>query len=249
MKNVEKKELKATYESNGQQVTLTDNMIRKFLVKSPATNVTVSDQEIMMFLSLCKYQKLNPFLNEAYLVKMSSNYAATIIVSKDVFLKRAARNPSFDGKKAGVVVIHDGEIVRRNGSLITENENLIGGWCEVYRKDQAQPVCIEVSMNEYAKKKRDGSYNQNWATMPATMIRKVAVAQALREAFPEDCAGMYIDEEMDQAQKISTPEEEDVVAKLINESKAEEKIVPQENIEIINDTPKECSEAEEFFKE
>ena len=37
----------------------------------------------------------------------------------------------------------------------------------------------------------------NWASKPATMIRKVALVQALREAFPEDLQGMYSIEESD----------------------------------------------------
>jgi uncharacterized protein CbrC (UPF0167 family) len=35
-----------------------------------------------------------------------------------------------------------------------------------------------------------------WKTMPATMIRKVAIVQALREAFPETLSGMYSEDEI-----------------------------------------------------
>jgi hypothetical protein len=31
----------------------------------------------------------------------------------------------------------------------------------------------------------------SWAKMPATMIRKVALVQSLREAFPSDLGGLY----------------------------------------------------------
>ena len=37
--------------------------------------------------------------------------------------------------------------------------------------------------------------NSQWAKKPATMIRKVALVQALREAFPKSFGGMYIAEE------------------------------------------------------
>ncbi len=36
----------------------------------------------------------------------------------------------------------------------------------------------------------------NWAAKPGTMIRKVALVQALREAFPEDLQALYDAEEM-----------------------------------------------------
>jgi hypothetical protein len=35
-----------------------------------------------------------------------------------------------------------------------------------------------------------------WASKPTTMIRKVALSQALREAFPDDMGGLYEPEEI-----------------------------------------------------
>ena len=54
------------YECGGQIVKISPNMIKRYLVNG---NGAVTDQEVMMFLSLCKFQKLNPFLREAYLIK------------------------------------------------------------------------------------------------------------------------------------------------------------------------------------
>ena len=47
----------------------------------------------------------------------------------------------------------------------------------------------------------------NWQKMPATMIRKVALVQALREAIPEEFGGLYSPEEMpiDDSTLDSTP--------------------------------------------
>ena len=50
------------YEVNGEEVKLTGNMVKQYLVSG---NGNVTDQELVMFLQLAKYQKLNPFLNEA----------------------------------------------------------------------------------------------------------------------------------------------------------------------------------------
>lgn len=195
------KELQATYEANGKPIKLTDTIIRKYLTRSTSGNgkkAVATDQDIMMFLGLCKHQKLDPFINEAYLVKMSDDSPATIITSKDVFIKRAARNPAYNGKEAGIVVCNsDNATEKREGAILKKGEQLIGGWCSVYRKDQDHPITIAVDFNEYAKKFGD-KLMANWAKMPATMIRKVAVAQALREAFPDDCAGMYVSEEMNE---------------------------------------------------
>jgi phage recombination protein Bet len=156
---------------------------------------TATDQEAFMFMQLCKAQGLNPFLKEAYLVKYGSQ-AATIITGKDTFTKRADRLPQYDGFKAGVIVLSQGKVTHREGSFFVVGEDLLGGWAEVFRKDRAQSFRNEVSLAEYERRKADGSLMSNWKSMPATMIRKVALVQSLREAFPDEFGGMYSPEEM-----------------------------------------------------
>ena len=56
---------------------------------------------------------------------------------------------------------------------------------------------IQTVVNAQRGRKNDGTVNRQWSGKPATMIRKVAKMQALREAFPEDLQGMYAAEEVD----------------------------------------------------
>jgi len=182
-----------TYIANGEEVRLSSSMIRKYLVSGDAANVT--DQEVMMFLTLCKYQHLNPFLREAYLVKYGNN-PATIVTGKDTFTKRAERNDKYKGKAAGIIVQKkDGTIEQREGTLHLKDETIVGGWAKIFIKDR-EPEMTTVSFDEYVGKKKDGSISGQWLAKPATMIRKVAVVQALREAFPEDFGGIYSPEEV-----------------------------------------------------
>ena len=172
---------------------LTADTVRNYLV-SGGGNVT--DQEVVMFLELCKAQKLNPFVKDAYLIKYG-NQAAQIVTGKDVFIKRAYENPNFDGMRAGVVILKkDGSLEYREGSLKLANETLVGGWCEVYLKDKRCPAKAVVSFDEYAGRKANGQLNSMWANKGATMIRKVAQSQALREAFPSEFRGCYQKEEL-----------------------------------------------------
>ena len=172
---------------------LTADTVRNYLV-SGGGNVT--DQEVVMFLELCKAQKLNPFVKDAYLIKYG-NQAAQIVTGKDVFIKRAYENPNFDGMRAGVVILKkDGSLEYREGSLKLPNETLVGGWCEVYLKDKRCPAKAVVSFDEYAGRKANGQLNSMWANKGATMIRKVAQSQALREAFPSEFRGCYQKEEL-----------------------------------------------------
>lgn len=174
-------------------IQLSSNIVRNYLVNGGGN---VTDQEVKLFIALCAGQKLNPLIKEAYLIKYGTQ-PAQMVVSKDVYQKRANKNPNYDGKKAGIVVLNlQGNIDYREGALLIEGEKLLGGWCEVYKKNSKVPERIEVSFDEYVGKKKDGSINNQWATKPATMIRKVAIAQALREAFTEDFQGMYTAEEV-----------------------------------------------------
>ena len=188
-----------TYDANGEQVKLSTDMIKRYLVSG---NGAVTDQEVVMFLSLCKFQHLNPFLREAYLIKYGTS-PATVVVGKDVLLKRAMRSDKYEGSQAGVIVLAaDGELVEREGTFVLPNENLVGGWAKVYLNNYKNPVYASVSMAEYSTGK------SNWATKPATMIRKVALAQALREAFPEEMSQLYDQAEMSNVSDIpldSTP--------------------------------------------
>lgn len=177
------------YNANGEEVQLSRSLIKNYLVNG---NGAVTDQEVTMFLSLCKFQHLNPFLREAYLIKYG-NSPATTVVGKDVLLKRAMRSEKFDGLTAGILVItENGELKEREGTFFGDNETLVGGWARVNIKGYSVPFYTSVSMKEYSTGK------SNWLTKPATMIRKVAVAQALREAFPEEMSALYDASEMDK---------------------------------------------------
>ena len=189
-----KQEQSTTYEVNGLQVTLTPTIVRNYLVSGDKERVTI--QEVAMFINLCKFSGLNPWLKEAYCIKYG-NEPATMVVGKEAFQKRAETHPAFDGCESGIIVFipEIGQIEHRTGTLKLPGEEIIGGWAEVWRKDRTHSTRIEVSFDEYVGRKKDGSLNGQWSKKPGTMIRKVAQVQALREAFPTSFGGMYSAEE------------------------------------------------------
>ena len=182
----------ARYETDGgQEIELSAQVVRDVCAQG---NAKVTDKEAWEFIQLCKAHRLNPFIREAYLVKYGGN--ATIITGKDVFTKRAARNESCEGFRAGVIVLNSaGQTVDREGSALFPQigEVLLGGWAEVYMRGYQVPIKDTVSLSEYSTGK------SGWAKMPGTMIRKVALVHALREAMPEEFCGLYDSAEMDQA--------------------------------------------------
>lgn len=178
-------------DERGQAVQVTAQDVRNVICPG------ATDKEIGMFLELCRLQHLNPWTKEVYLVKYGSA-PASMITGKEVFTKRANRNPNFEGMEHGVVVAHKGpsgvKLERREGAAVYPEfgEVLAGGWARVYVKGK-RPVYAELALAEYSTGK------SNWAKMPAVMINKCAQVAALRLAFPEEYQGMYTPEEMSTA--------------------------------------------------
>lgn len=194
-KKEEKKEIAVVYEVDGEQIKLTPSIVQNYIV---GTDAQITMPEFKFFSSLCKARGLNPFLKEAYCIKYGKN-PAQIVVGKDAVLKRAIKNPNYDGMESGVIVQvkETGEITERKGTFyLRDSENLVGGWAKVFRKDWQHPTYCSVAFDEVAQKKSDGSLNANWSGKGATMVEKVAKVRALRETFVEELGGMYEAEEM-----------------------------------------------------
>ena len=164
--------------------------IKKHLCKD------ATEAELKYFLELCKARDLNPWLREVYFVKYGPGQPAQVIVGKDAILKRAAKGHGYRGFRAGYF--------DAKGCLFeVPVSDFAGAWCEVLVEGR-EPVRAVCLLSEYDTKKG------LWATKKATMIRKVALVQAHREAYPEDLSGMYEREELDQelervAAKVVSP--------------------------------------------
>ncbi len=179
-----KREQEIVYNSGSKEVRISPDIVKKYLVRG---NKTVTNQEVFLFMQLCKFNGLNPFLNEAYLVKFGAD--AQMIVGKEAFMKRAESSKKYKGFKAGVIIKRDNEIIEEEGSFLLKGDILLGGWAEVFRKDREIPIRAKINLLEYDKKM------STWKSHPATMARKTALVQALREAFPKKLGGMYTEED------------------------------------------------------
>jgi len=163
------KELAVSYsDEKGQEIKLTTNDVIKYI----STDESVTEKEVFTFLNMCKYLKLNPFLKEIYLIKYKDSLA-TFVISYQTLLKRAEENKNFDGYETEV----KGEIPNMTATAT------------VYRKDRNYPVKVTVNYNEAVKTVLDRQTKElrptnMWKSMPEWMLRKVALARALKEAFP-----------------------------------------------------------------
>lgn len=198
------------YTVNDELVKLSPSIVRNYLTSG---NNNITDQEVAMFINLCKYQKLNPLIKDAYLIKYG-NQPAAIVTSKDAILKRAFKNPRYEGCQAGVVVINKSGLEYRIGSIVLPSETLAGGWAKTYVRGYQNPVEVTVSFREYAGYTKEGKLNSMWNSKPGVMIRKVAMVASLREAFPEEMSGLYAAEEVEDRE---VPQEPVIIEETIEE--------------------------------
>lgn len=139
-----------------------------------------SNDELKLFLYRCQHMGLDPLKpGMVHFIKYGTS-PGTIVVGIEGFRSIAARTGKVSGIERGVHRDNEGRVV--------------AGWCKVYRSDWNHPAHEEVPFEEYTTGKGP------WSKMPATMIKKVAEAAALRMAFPDDLGGVYERSEMDQAE-------------------------------------------------
>jgi len=137
-----------------------------------APNAT--DKEFGILLGICHSFGLNPYKREVHFVKYG-NTPASVITGYEIYLKRAERTGKLDGWKCWIEKDDLGE-----KAII-----------EIKRKDQSLPIHWEVYRKEFDRQQ------SSWKSMPTFMLKKVAIAQGFRLAFPDDLGGMpHIPEEI-----------------------------------------------------
>jgi phage recombination protein Bet len=205
------KETAVQIKSDNQEIAITFNDVRKYLCSD------ASDAEIGLFLRVCQSEGLNPFRKDCFLVKYTQDQPAAIIISTDIFLRAAENSPEFNGYQAGIIlkpIDPKDKPEFREGSFLLDGEEgkLAGGWARVYRKDKEHPFYAAVNIKECIKYTRAGKPTRFWENMPATMVRKVALSRALREAFSNRYSGTYTTAE------IEPPPEGELPAAFQNEN-------------------------------
>lgn len=179
----------------------------------------LNNLEFEFFVELGKATNLNPFLREIWAVKYAENSSAQIFIGRDGYRKAAQANKNYASHQVDAVYSNDDfQIVDGRVSHNYKLENrgkLLGAYCLVWKKNQEIPIFNYVEFEEYSTNKglwrsaKDGG-------KPATMIKKVAEAQALRMCFQEIFAGSYCPEEMEKGISQNTLSKTDELKQVIN---------------------------------
>ena len=186
----------------------------------------LTDQEAILFLKIAEAVGLNPFKREIYAIKYGQS-PAQFVTGYQVYLQRA----EMSGKLNGWSVEVDDE------------ENPTKATVTIHRKDWDLPFVWTA----YAKHWNTG--RALWKDKPGFMLRKVAIGQAFRLAFPVEVAGLpYLEEEATSGATeiespplatIEPPKPAEAVAMIPEENDTEETSEPDvEDVEIETEKPK-----------
>jgi phage recombination protein Bet len=139
-------------------------------------DVILSEAEARQFIQTALSCNLDPFKREIYIAVYGEGESrkVTVLTGYQVYLKRAERTGKLDGWKAWV----DGEGEAMKAAV------------EIFRKDWSHSFTHEAYWPEAAQKKKDGRSTQFWIKQPRFQLKKVAIAQAFRLAFPDELGGL-----------------------------------------------------------
>jgi phage recombination protein Bet len=153
-----------------------------------APNAT--DKELYMFMNIARSYGLNPFKREVHFCKYG-NSPGQVIVGYETYIKRAERTGKLEGWSVWCTKDDIGE-----KAVI-----------EIHRKDRKYPFRWEVYRREFDKQQ------STWKAMPYFMLKKVAISQGFRLAFPEEVGGMpYTPDEINAGTSESLPKDDVVDA-------------------------------------
>jgi len=169
-----------------------------------------SDDELRLFIQVCRGAKLNPFMRQAHFVPFWDSKLGiekrAVIIGIDGFRTIAENSEVYAGNDDAIfsddttvsVDVWEGKgkdrkVVKTEPlkvpgkATITVYKIVMGVRC---------PFTATARWTEYYPGSKKGA---RWHAMPYLMLGKCAEALALRKAFPSKLSGIYAQEEMDQA--------------------------------------------------
>lgn len=163
-----------------------------------------SDDELRLFIQVCKGANLNPFLKQVFLVPRwdakEGKEVRAIQVSIDGFRAIAESGGAYAGNEDAVFTAENElELTEKDGKTKKTIKYPSEAKVTVYKivEGQRYPFTATARWGEYYPGPKMGF---QWHIRPYLMLGKCAEALALRKAFPKLLSGMYAQEELERGQ-------------------------------------------------
>lgn len=163
--------------------------------------------DLDVFMHYCQRTGLDPFSRQIYMIGRN-------VRQGNQWVKRWTIQTSIDGARliARRVADESGAPYSTEGPFWCDAG---GNWADVWLKPTPPAAAKYVVLykggsftgiarfDAYKAVNREGEVTGLWAKMADTMLAKCAEMLALRKAFPQDMSGLYVSEEMRQADNVT----------------------------------------------
>lgn len=181
-----------------------------------------SDDELKMFLYVSERTGLDPFTKQIHLVpRWDSKQGIEIrqpIVGIDGLRSVAERTNNYAGNTDPIfegeseisytdVQWVDKKKVEKKATMLVPTKATV-----TVKKVVHGIICDFTASAEWSEYYPGEKSGMMWRKMPKNMLGKCAEAKALRKAFPQIMSGLYVEEEMHQAQVIQPTEQQKALA-------------------------------------
>lgn len=170
-----------------------------------------SDDELRLFIQVCKGANLNPFLKQVFLVprwdSKEGKEVRAIQVSIDGFRAIAEESGAYAGNEDAVFNGDESlELTDKDGKVKKTIKYPLEAKVTVYKIVEGGRYAFSATArwSEYYPGAKMGF---QWHIRPYLMLGKCAEALALRKAFPKLLSGMYAQEELDRGQADNSGED------------------------------------------
>ena len=156
-----------------------------------------TDDELKMFITVCRNTKLDPFVRQVHFVKRWDSKLGREVGVIQVGIDGFRSIAEMSGKYAGSedVVYKDEQEVELSKQKIIIPGSATAAVYKLMDNGERYPFTATARWTEYYPGDKQGYM---WRKMPFGQLGKCAEALALRKAFPKQLSGLYAPEEMDQ---------------------------------------------------